>query len=294
MTSAPIFAIAPGLLGFLGMAAIGWHLSPPPPTQPTVEVATNDGVPRDHRRPTKSARDGGLVTEQMRAVRNAGSPTERLRKTIALANSLPPSEFGAWMEGDRFDFRQGPELSIFRMIVFERWIKEDPESLIPWAGRNNHGQAGRALLSLANNAPQSLIDHYRSHPDDKTELQTLKEVAKKHPALALQRLQELSARGLPSETARVAKDLIYALADKSPAALESAVGSLDPALKALVERAMSGQRLAASFPTEIRALWERPDGWKIFSGNASENDELATRLIPEIANLPQSWKAGMV
>ncbi|MEO7098682.1 MAG: hypothetical protein ABI162_04930 [Luteolibacter sp.] len=293
MKPASLFVIAPGLLGFLGMAALGWHLATPALSPATVQAAATGGAPRDYRHPPKSPRNGGIVAAQMRAIRNAGSPSERMRMAISLANSLPPSEFAAWMEGDRFDFRKGPEMSVFRMIVFERWIKEDPGSLIPWAATHNYGQAGRALLALANNNPQSLIDHYRSHPDDKTELQTLKEVAKKNPALALQRLQELSARGLPSGMARVAKSLLDELAKNSPAALKAAIASLAPHLQQEAERALSGQRLAASFPTEIRALWERPDGLKIFSDNLSGNSELSTKLIAEIPDLPESWRAGM-
>ncbi|MEO5713456.1 MAG: hypothetical protein ABIT37_08195 [Luteolibacter sp.] len=293
MKPALISTIAPGIFGFLGMTALGWYLAKPalPPT--TAQAAANGSAPRDHRHPPKSPRNGGIVAQQMRAIRNAGSPSERMRMAISLANSLPPSEFAAWMEGDRFDLRKGPELSVFRMIVFERWIKEDPASLIPWAATHNYGQASRALVALANNDPQSLIDHYRSHPDDKTELQTLREVAKKHPALALQRLQELSERGLPSGTTRIAKGLLDELAKNSPAALEAAIANLAPHLQQEAERALSGQRLAASFPTEVRALWERPDGLKIFSDNLSGNSELGTKLIAKIADLPESWRTGM-
>ena len=291
MKRASLAVITPGLLGFLGMAALGWYLANPSLTK--TETGVTESIAREQKRPLKSPRDHGIVAAQMRAVRDAGSPVERLRSAIALANSLPPSEFAAWMEGDRFDFRKGPELSVFRMIVFERWIKESPESLIPWAGENNHGQAGRALLYLANNNPQSLIDHYRSHPDDRTELLTLKEVAKKHPALALQRLQELSARGIPAESAWKAAGALEELAGNSPAALEAALGTLDPEFRRKAESLLCGQRLAASFPTELAALCERPDGWQIFSDNASRNGELATKLIAEIAGLPQSWKAYM-
>jgi hypothetical protein len=210
---------------------------------------------------------------------------------VALATSLPPSEFAAWVEGDRFNFRKGPELDVFRMILFERWIKEDPASLIPWAIRNNHGQAGRALIALAKDDPQRLIDHCRANPNAKDELQILDEVAKNHPALALQRLQDLSAAGLPSETLQLAKSLLVELAKSSPAALEATLESLPLDLRREAESALSGQRLVASFSAEIRALWDRPDGWSIFQSNVSDNGELATKMLAQIADLPQSWKA---
>ncbi len=293
MKPPPISAITSSLLGFLVMAALGWLLATPSPNQIGGQTESAEAIRRNHSRPTRPTRDIGLVARQMRAVRDAGSPTERLRMTVSLANSLPPSEFAAWMEGDRFNFRKGPELDVFRMIIFERWINEDPDSLIPWASKNNYGQAGRALLSLAKDDPQRLIDHYRGNPNDKAELQILDEVAKNHPALALQRLQELSAKGLPSGTTGLARSLLNEIAKNSPAALETVMTSLAPDLQEAAESALSGQRLATSFPTEIRALWERPDGWRIFDNNASGNRELSNKLVAEIANLPESWKSGI-
>lgn len=288
-----ISALVPGFLGFLGTAVLGWYLASPPLAREKAGENSTEGAARDHRRPTKPPGNEEIVAEQMRAIRDAGSPSERMRAAVGLANSLPPSEFAAWVEGDRFSFRKGPELSVFRMILFERWIKEDPESLIPWAGKNNYGQGGRALISLANNDPRFLIDHYRRTPDNPTELGILKEVAKNNPELALQRLQELSAGGLSSETMRAGRSLLVELAKKSPAALEAALGTLAPDLQKQAEIALSGQRLAASFSTEVRALWERPDGWRIFASNLSSDRGLATHLIADLASLPESWKSGM-
>ncbi|RYD49657.1 MAG: hypothetical protein EOP85_01205, partial [Verrucomicrobiaceae bacterium] len=141
------FSPIPGILGFLAMTAIGWAISQsiPPPSPATRDLAITGKIDRKRSAGSRSERD--LAAAQVGAIRSKGSPEERLRSTIALANSIPASEFAVWTEGDRFDFREGPELSIFRMIIFERWIKEAPETLIPWAGKNNYGQAGRALSS---------------------------------------------------------------------------------------------------------------------------------------------------
>ena len=46
------------------------------------------------------------------------------------------------------------------------------------------------------NDPQRLIEFYRKNPNDAMELQSLSEVAKKDPALAIGRLQEMIARGI--------------------------------------------------------------------------------------------------
>jgi len=283
--------IAPPLLGFFIMAAIGWNLAPQKPVDS--EPDSEKPVQRDRQRTErKSSRENPVVSAQMNAIRHAGSPSDRLRATIALVNSLPPSEFAKWAEGDRFNFRNGPELLIFRRILFERWINESPETLIPWAGENNYGQAGRALAQIASQNPQSLIDYYRAHPNPKTELETLDQIAKHHPEIALQRLQELSAEGLFSGTARATKKLLSELAKKSPAALEAAMKTLSPDLQKSAEKALIGERLTASFPTEVRALFDRPDGWQIFA-DVSEDSKLAAQLIDHIGELPASWKASM-
>lgn len=289
-----VTSMAPGLFGFLVMAAIGWNLPHARPAAAIAEENSTRDSSRDRGRPTKSQRDGDVIAAQIRSIRNAGSSKERLRSAAALANSIPPSEFAAWVEGDRFDFREGPELSVFRMIIFERWIKEAPETLIPWAGKNNYGQAGRALLTLASNSPQTLLDHYRNNPGDKAELQVLKEVAKKHPELALQRLLELSAAGLPSGSTHMASGLLEELAAQSSAGLEAVIATLSPELRGEAEKILGRKRLEASFSTELLALCERPDGWKIFAGIVSDKDELATRLIDDIASLPQSWKDALL
>ncbi len=291
MTSTRLSVIAPGVLGFLSMAALGWHLATPASRPASEETASAGETPQNYKRPPRQQQADSLAAVQMRAIRDAGSPSERLRTAVALATSLPPSEFAAWVEGDRFNFRKGPELDVFRMILFERWIKEAPDRLIPWAIQNNHGQAARALIALAKDDPQRLIDHFHANPNPKSEFQILDEVAKKHPTLALQRLQELSAAGLPAGTIEMAKSLLVELAKSSPAALEATLESLAPDLRREAETALSGQRLAASFSAEIRALWDHPDGWRIFDSNVSENGELATKALAQIADFPESWKA---
>jgi hypothetical protein len=278
--------ITPGL-AFLGMAALGWHLAKPIPPQP--ETGLLDKYPSRESRPARTARNDGMIAEQMNAILTKDSPLEKMRATLNLANSIPPSDFAKWVEGDRFSIRSGPELTVFRMIIFERWIKEAPDTLIGWADKNNYGQAGRALISLAKSDPEQLISHYRSHPGSEAELQILKEVAKHHPSLALQRLQELSEAKLSSETARKANEVLDELAKKSPSGLEAVIDTLSPELRAFAESALSGQRLAASFATEVSALSKDPNGFRIFEENISNKPELASQLIKHLSQLPDDW-----
>jgi hypothetical protein len=213
-----------------------------------------------------------------------------MRATVALAYALKPSEFPEWMEGDRFSIRSGPELSVFRMIVFERWIKEAPETLIGWATKHNYGQAGRALISLAKSDPQQLIAHFRSDPNSEVELGVLREIAKHQPDLALERLQELSAAKLVNGSASSADDLLIELAKKSPSNLQAALDTLSPELRTMAESALSGERLATSFATEMNALTERPEGLRILEENLSKRPELSAQLLANLGRIPDEWK----
>ncbi|HEY8960768.1 MAG TPA: hypothetical protein VIM57_01095, partial [Luteolibacter sp.] len=223
-------------------------------------------------------------------IRTADSPVEKMRATVALAHALKPSEFPEWMEGDRFSIRSGPELSVFRMIIFERWIKEAPDTLIGWATENNYGQAGRALLSLAKSDPQRLITHFRSHPNGEVELGVLREIAKHQPALALERLQELSAAKLAPGIASAADDLLIELAKKSPSSLQAALDTLSPELRTMAESTLSGERLATSFATEMNALTGRPEGLRILEENLSKRPELSAQLLKNLGRIPDEWK----
>ncbi|RYD23313.1 MAG: hypothetical protein EOP88_04690 [Verrucomicrobiaceae bacterium] len=284
------FSPLPGILGFVAMAALGWFVadSGSPSSVPAGRSADAGKRDRSERR---ERRGEDVVAAQVRAVRSAGSPKERLRSAVALAKSIPASDFAAWVEGDRFDFREGPELSVFRMILFERWINEAPETLIPWAGKNNYGQAGRALQALAKNSPAVLMDHYRSHPDDGAELQVLAEVAKNHPELALQRFQELSSEGLSRTSSWQVSGLIEQLSLKSPAALEAAMSRLPSGLQAEAEKQLCMRRLETSFDTELQALLERPDGASVFASIASQKPGFTGKLLDDLAGLPEQWKA---
>lgn len=147
------FVMAALIVAFFAALFVGWRLAPkgvalqrkPEPEAVSIRVPARD-------RPTRN--DSG-VSRKMDRIRNGESPVERSRAAISLAMSLDPSEFAAWVEGDRFSSRNGPELSIFRMIIFERWAAEDPYSLIAWGILNDYGQAGRALDTFAKNDPEA-------------------------------------------------------------------------------------------------------------------------------------------
>ncbi len=207
--------------------------------------------------------------------------------------SLPASEFAAWAEGDRFDFRAGPELSIFRMILFERWIAEDPEGLIAFSVNNNHGQAYRGVAQLSKDDPERVIEFFRANPNDAFEMGKLLEIGNHHPSLVLARLAEMSARGVSAGDGEKSASLFRALAKKSPELLGAALDGLSPVLRKEAEAALIGQRLGESFAEEVRTLWDRPDGWQIFNDIITRDGKFGAKIAGEIKDMPAAWKGSL-
>jgi hypothetical protein len=135
-----------------------------------------------------------------------------------------------------------------------------------------------------------LIAYFRSNPNGEVELGVLREIAKHQPALALERLQELSAAKLSNGIASAADDLLIELAKKSPSSLQAALDTLSPELRTMAESALSGERLATSFATEMNALSEHPEGLRILKENLSKRPELSTQLLKHLGRIPDEWK----
>jgi len=274
-------------IAFLAALVIGWKLAPEADVQPP-EAETGPaeaGIPlRD--RPSRT--DSG-VARKMDRIRNAATPVERSRAAISLAMSLDPSEFAAWVEGDRFSNRNGPELSIFRMIIFERWAAEDPDSLIAWGIHNDHGQAGRALDTFAKDDPERLIAHFREHPDDTLELTQLGDIAKSHPSLALSRLRELYESGVTSELDRKSREVLLVISEKGAAELEAVLDSLPEAIRAQAESVLIGRKLEKDFAGEIGKLFSDPQGAEIFHDNMALLKGRTAEIIAAVPGMPESW-----
>lgn len=289
-----LFPVKAGaLLGFLAMAVVGWNLAsvPVPATNEPVtpELKTRRAERETHH--SKSTGPGTLARKMLDSIRAADTQESRLDATFALANSLSSSEIAAWLDGGWFNIRGGPERLLFRNILLARWRDMDPESLLAWSFKNDASAGWNVVATWTENEPQRLIDFFKIHPDDAAEMRALGNLAKTHPALALQRLKELSAEGISNKGVGNSSGLFRQLAEKSPAALEAALDSLPPELRRQAESALSGQRLAASFSTEIRALWDSPDGWRIFQANVS--GELREKVFDELANMPPAWRASI-
>jgi hypothetical protein len=285
---------AGALLGFLAMAVVGWNLAGGPVPTMTESVNPEAKTRRADRATgrSKPTGPGTLAGKHLDSIRSAGSPEARLSATIALANSLSPSEIAAWLNGGWFNIRGGPEHLLFRNILLARWRETDPEGLLVWSLKNDTSASQAVIASWSEKEPQRLIEFFKNHPDETAELRSLQAIAKSHPALALQRLQEMADAGMSRQGVGNSSGLLRQLAANFPAALEAVLDSLPAQLKNQAESALCGQRLIASFSTEIRALWDRPDGWKLFQSNLSE-DALRGKMFDELANLPPAWRTSV-
>jgi len=288
--------LAGGFCGFAAAAAIGWSLAGDPPAATSSAAGSPAVTTKSDRsnRPSRLSPAAAAAGKRLASVRAASSPEARMRATIDLANSLPVSEFGAWMDGGYFNLRGGAELTLFSKILMERWMKEDPEGLVEWSMKNQTYQSQQILSEWSNKEPQRVIDFFKKHPDTAVEIRLLGGMAKNHPDLALRRFQELAGEGIQSKGSHYIGVLMNSLAEKSPAALTAAIASLPPALQFQAETALSGQRLKTSFATEIRALWELPNGWKMFERSAQQDRKMAAGVFDELANLPPAWKSSLV
>ncbi len=275
------------------MAALGWTLTAPTPGTTTPTEANHSRMKRS--RPARAPRSAAAETaaRRMGALRAAVTPEARMLAAIELANSLSPSHFAAWRDHGWFDLRSGPELMVFEKILMDRWQREDPEGMLAWALDKDRSAAENLLKEWAAMEPQRLLDYFKAHPDLEAEMEMLAEIAKNSPDLALRRLCEMVQEGFSPKALESVEGLLAALAAKSMAELEVMLDSLQPSLKLRAEVALSKQRLAASFSDGIRTLWDRPDGWKIFSDSFSRSPEFTAKLIGELGNLPADWRASL-
>ena len=295
MMSKQVSTLAPWALAFIVTFVIGWKVAGKPDDETTRHTSEEQQPKSRPIRPEKRVKTESLSEQRMRSISGAGSPEEKLRAAIALANSIPPSKFSAWAEGELFSYRSGPEMFIFRMILFERWLNEDPDGLIAWTGKNYYGQAYHAMQFLASEQPEVLIEHYRQHPDNKTELMNLALIAEKYPDLVIGRLHELSLSDSSHDILNDTRGLFKKLAENSPGMLEASLSSLPREFVVGAETALLAKKLETDFSSALKGLGDRPQDWEIFQNSMYRNKELQGRVLDHLVDLPETWlrKLGM-
>ena len=154
---------AAGAVGFLVMAALGWNLARP---AAHAKLQPGASITRHSLRPHPAKRAGlpEHVLQTMNAIRAAALPEDRMRAAFALANTLPVSEFAAWIDCSWFNLPDGCEAAIFRKLLNDRWQREDPEGFALHGLKSGSFDFTFLLGSWLESDPQRVIGFFKEHP----------------------------------------------------------------------------------------------------------------------------------
>lgn len=289
--------IAPAAIaGGVAMFAAGWSLGGKPGR---ANVTAESAPAGNGKRADRQARAYGRyqiphhALMRVRAIRELSDPAEQMRATIALAHSIPLSEIGDWLEGRWFPNSGDYNLSLFNKLLEKRWQDEDPDGLAEWRIKQGGSSGWTVLNDWAQNDPERLLTYFRENPNRERECQFLQHISAKNPDLALARIRELIAAGIPPNTSEThyLGEALKRIAAADPAKAESLLESLPTSFARKLEAGMVENSLKQSFSDGIRTLWDRPDGWVLFADANVENK--SDKLLAELADLPDSWKAGL-
>ncbi|MEM9238022.1 MAG: hypothetical protein AAGB14_14715, partial [Verrucomicrobiota bacterium] len=219
---------AGAIAAFVAAVFLGWRLGAPDDS-----LATSDkevGAKEGPRQVLRSANQKRTTAEQrLNTIRETLSAEERLRKTIALAISMDPSDFPDWAKGGWFNFREGFELTMFRRIIEERWRNEDPDGFALWVLENGgRGPVWSAditthsalpiLTDIATTDSERLRGFFTNRPDESLETKVLDQLADRDPRLALDYLRDSSF--LPSGNNHHFANIIDKIAASVPGELD--------------------------------------------------------------------------
>ncbi len=289
--------------GFVAAAFAGWHLAGGPALSSAAKgsadaVAENGKSAKSTERKDRSMRQEGPPQEARRkiaAIRAIKSPQERMRATIALAQSLPASELGEWIDKRWFISEPGFDLTLFNKIVNQRWQTEDPQGKLKLALESGENYSSSALQGWAKQDPAAVLAWFKENPNLALESQTLSEIAKADPALAFSRLRELMMQN-PNDVwgGYYVNQALKEIAGKSPQTLTAALDGLPNRLRRQVEGMLLAKRLGEDPAGEIRNLTQNPDGLKSLQGAMSQGGEdwskISDSILGQLTSLPESWR----
>lgn len=279
--------LAAAIGGSLAMCVVGWKLAEEPS-----QVAVVRGEDPSPNRPKRASPPQISARNRVALISKSGSAADRTRATIALADSLPLAEISAWLSGGWFNLHDGSDGAIFHKILHRRWQAADPTGHLQWCLSNESGNTPTLLASWADKDPERLIEFFKDHPNQAMELQALAAIAKNHPTLALRRFLEITGSYVSKvyQHQEYYDKLFQQLARSAPSELDAALDSMPKSLQSSAEVALVRQRLLTSFPEEIRKLWDRPDGIRLFSYVLNHPEGIGDRLLKELGNLPPAWR----
>lgn len=287
--------MAGGLTGFLAMAVIGWNVTGE--SLKPVDESKAPSAPRSSRvRPPRSTGARNAAAAKIASIRSARSPEERFRGTIDLANTLPLSEFGKWLAGGWFTLREGAEFTLFKNILRDRWLLEDPEGFVLWTIEKNSNDASSLLATWTEGHPEKFLNFFRRHPNNVAEFDVLADIAKDQPDLALKALLEMDAAGISDRDLNgsdIGNNLLQILAEKSPATFEASLALFEEPVKRRAAEVLREQKFKTNHTEELQKLFAEPDGFETYYHITSRVTGMSGNIVDHLANLPPSWRSSV-
>ena len=171
--------------------------------------------------------------ENLASIQQAASPLERMRATLALANSVPLSEIPKWLDGGWFHPGEGFDSTFFAELLLSRWEQADPLAMAQWQMRKKPHEAQAILMRFAQTDPEKVIALLKERPSGWIEIEVLAEMTRFHPELALDRFMELASGGMGMGAEETnASSFLDAMACNNPAMLEAQLNQLPAFWKA--------------------------------------------------------------
>lgn len=280
------------LLGLLGSAWLGW-------------LARGSMGPSEVEEDPELARSGGVkggqvgirklgpppeVGAALRAISSSDDLMERMRSTIALAQSLPLAELERWLKESWFSLREGPELGLFHEVAKERWRSEDPLGYVAWVKEDDPDEGAEILASWIGSDLERFHSYFAEVSDSEFRLDVLEKLASSQPQWALE--QALKQAGTISTD--LFEELFRKLASESPETLQRSRDLIPLGARSLVESLLSRVRLEESFDREFDHLLERPDGFRLLFANGLVVEGAGSKVLARLDEFPTHWKSQLV
>lgn len=235
--------------------------------------------------------DGSSVRTLMVAVRGAGSPAERLRATIALADFIPVGDFEKWLGPSGFDLRDGGEIACFHALLIDRWMREAPDSLLAFAFSRDTPENQGIIELFGERDPARFLAYLKTHGNREGKMAVIGQLISRDPSAALAAFHEITAESPSSSSSSTALAMLSSIARDEPAALESLLDSLPADWRGPAERALITRRLEKSFDAELAVLRQRPDGLDLYQRCRSYVTD--RNYFEHLSKLPQDWIARL-
>ena len=284
-----------GAACFAAFALAGWQAAAPekPATPSATEMPSAKASKRGPRTAGKSAMPED-VRQRLAAIHAARTPDERLRATLALANSLPVSEMERWYQAEWFDFHDNMDANLFFRITRARWLAEDPEGLMSYFLRRNNDKTHETAERWARQDPTAALA-FLEGVKDKGDFQTLAAamagpLAEVDPALAVAQVLKLK-KILGENNSHAVSELIDALAKSAPGLLESESAGWPASLRETARQSLINASLKRDFTRGIATLRDAPDGKKRFLAAMESDSDLIKEMAKNPSSLPDGWFA---